>query len=311
MLYDLIEFFKDLKVSSSSKIDSVDSNSSIIPKNTQIRNTRKNEGSPRILSTRKLHNNKNFDRDFALRNNSEYSEIVTDSVSDLNREFDLQDSIDNEKLIPSPITMTLKKVSNNINDDEDLELCVGIKEFSSEEGLIGIPRWIIDHLELADDGNVNLKWIKLKKGNFAQLLLVFPEKMPPSVNPKVILESHLRKNVTALVENQPITVKNGQDTFIFRVLELKPNKKVDVVDTDLTVDITFLNTEPGSNSHIPNLNSHQEASSETPFELTLGNKITGSLLDHSKFFLFRVGNSKKSKINYKALVEISDSDIGK
>ncbi|OMJ26033.1 Ubiquitin fusion degradation protein 1-like protein [Smittium culicis] len=313
MLNDLIEFFRAPKNKDpDSTIAATSPN--IEPFAQSVDREIKNPRTPRILSKRRVGAHKRDKGEFFIRDSSEYflnkntndnsgsssSSSSTDLASGKQSSFD--------SLIPSPLTLVLKKSPSDSNSSNTVELCVGIKEFSAPEGLVGIPYWIIQHLELNKSDSIDLKYIKLKKGTFAQLLLVEPEKIPTKINIRSILESHLRKNITALIENQPITVRSVNETYTFKVLELFPDNKVDVVDTDLTVDITFLNTDKtiGSNNH--NVKNNTDLV-DGFHELSLNKKVKSSLNGQPKYFFYKLRSLSSKMAFYKASVECVDSDI--
>ncbi|PVU88323.1 hypothetical protein BB561_005915 [Smittium simulii] len=145
------------------------------------------------------------------------------------------------ELIPSPLTFEISKLSSTFNDTPSNnsfdKLCVGIKEFSSAEGTLGVPKWLMEQLKLSDNDIVLLSYIKLPKASFAQFMLLEPIKISVNTDIRSIMESFIRKNLTTLTEGQIVTITSEGFRYIFQASKLQPASKVDLIDTDLSVDI--------------------------------------------------------------------------
>lgn len=139
-------------------------------------------------------------------------------------------------------------------------VCCGVREFSQSEGIAMVPRWMLEALEIEEGEEVSLEQVELPKGTFAQL---HAEDSQHSMSSKVgdirsLLESFMRSQLTALSVGQTIRVPAVSGVLSFRVTELEPQEQVDIVDTDLSVDITYPTLESEENvtgiSHLqPNM----------------------------------------------------------
>ncbi|KAJ2383583.1 hypothetical protein GGI05_005270, partial [Coemansia sp. RSA 2603] len=115
----------------------------------------------------------------------------------------------------------------------------GVREFSGDEGIIGIPDWLLEELQVQDEDAVVVETVKLEKGQFAQLQLVEDRETPQNMDVRAVLESHMRQRMTALFVGETICVNVGGQSMPIRftVSALEPASAVDIVDTDLSVDI--------------------------------------------------------------------------
>ncbi|OMH81995.1 Ubiquitin fusion degradation protein-like protein [Zancudomyces culisetae] len=153
-----------------------------------------------------------------------------------------------EVLIPSPLTFRIRKSQTQKMGSHTLpdfgkfpklaNICAGVKEFSSEENTVGVPEWMLSELGVLEGEEVELEYVELEKGSYARFR--FGSKIGKSLfEIRSILESHLRRNLTTLVENQTLMVPIDGTDYDIQVIELVPRNAVDVVDTDLVVDIQF------------------------------------------------------------------------
>ena len=149
--------------------------------------------------------------------------------------------------LPHPLTFRL------VNPENGTVVYAGIREFSAEEGHVGLSPFLSQSLGFEGKSEVTLnnggKSAKitvhvreLEKGNFVKLRPLEAGYDPQDW--KALLERSLRDNFTTLTRGEILTVTSGPDTFRFLVDELKPNEEaVTIVDTDLEVDIEALNVE--------------------------------------------------------------------
>ena len=149
--------------------------------------------------------------------------------------------------LPHPLTFRLvEPVSGAV-------VYAGIREFSAEEGTIGLSPFLRRSLGLDDkqgglsDGDTSGQKItvhvqELQKGTFVKLRPLEAGYDPQDW--KALLERSLRDNFTTLTHGEILCVTSGHDEFRFLVDELKPDKEaVSIIDTDLEVDIEALNEE--------------------------------------------------------------------
>lgn len=142
----------------------------------------------------------------------------------------------------------------------------GIREFSAEEGYVGLSHFLRRSLGFDEDntlrdpkalsnGDSNHKNSSttieerltihveiLPKGTYVRLRPLEAGYDPEDW--KSLLEKHLRENFTTLTNGELLTVVWGREEFRFLIDGLKPNDRaISLVDTDLEVDIEPLNEE--------------------------------------------------------------------
>ncbi|PVU98516.1 hypothetical protein BB559_001494 [Furculomyces boomerangus] len=228
---------------------------------------RDNTSSPRILSTRKgkisptpnypngISPKSNESKDVSMDSESESSSDETtqlDSNNNIKNDNSNRKEMKTDQIIPSPLTFEIFKLdsidSSNalksfpvVKNNKVTSLCVGIRDFDGPEGCIGVPEWIMEELGIEEGDPICLKYISLEKGTFAQLEFLESREMHKDLDIRSILEAYMRKNLTALVLNQLIMVPSAHGFLKMKVNLLEPKDKVEIVDTDLSVDIIYKN----------------------------------------------------------------------
>ena len=123
-----------------------------------------------------------------------------------------------------------------VRHDEKMTYC-GVMEFSCAAGECYIPRWIMKKLDVLPGEFVFIENVNLQKATFVKLKFrdgTFGELS----NPRAILENKL-KNFSVVSKNDYITINHLGTDYIIDILETKPNSVVDIVDTDVEVDIEY------------------------------------------------------------------------
>ncbi|KAJ2796205.1 hypothetical protein H4S07_006289, partial [Coemansia furcata] len=121
----------------------------------------------------------------------------------------------------------------------------GVREFSHEEDHAGIPEWLMNVMELTEDDSVSIELVHLPKGTHAQLQASSP--MARGVGDlRSLLEAYMRTKLTALTVGETLLVPiNGVvESLSFSVAALEPSAAIDIVDTDLSVDIVYADSGP-------------------------------------------------------------------
>ncbi|KAG6006531.1 hypothetical protein E4U21_006985 [Claviceps maximensis] len=177
---------------------------------------------------------------------------------------------DHSQRLPQPLTFRL------VNAQNGSVVFAGIREFSAEEGTIGLSSFLANALgvgfeklsrenhgsgslgstaiDLTDEGNehavlsssttqLTVHATLVPKGTYVRL-----RPLEAGYNPddwKSLLERHLRDHFTCLTKNSVLTIHGVRgETFQFLVDKLAPRGDgICVVDTDLEVDIEALNEE--------------------------------------------------------------------
>ncbi|KAJ2715117.1 hypothetical protein H4R19_001382 [Coemansia spiralis] len=119
----------------------------------------------------------------------------------------------------------------------------GVREFSCSEGEVTVPEWLMRCAGLQDGDSVAVEFVRIEKGTSAVLQAHdFAAQTVGDV--RALLEAHMRTRLTALFVGETFHVPvGGMDRpLAFTVAALEPTAAVDVVDTDLSVDI--IHAEP-------------------------------------------------------------------
>lgn len=183
---------------------------------------------------------------------------------------------DTPQQLPHPLTFRL------VNSENGNVVYAGIREFSAEEGEVGLSKFLLealgvaesaeststsgsnsrreggspaDAIDLTDDRTIDLTnngggparitvhAKQLPKGTYVRL-----RPLEAGYNPedwKALLERHLRENFTTLTNGEILTVRGSRsEEFRFLIDKFLPEGDgICVVDTDLEVDIEALNEE--------------------------------------------------------------------
>ncbi|KAI4096655.1 MAG: hypothetical protein LQ344_000795 [Seirophora lacunosa] len=162
--------------------------------------------------------------------------------------------------LPHPLTFRL------VNPSNDRICYAGIREFSAEEGSVGLSVFLRHSLGVGENSalaeaenssseaangqatsvsppeRLTVHIETLPKGTYVRLRPLEAGYDPEDW--KSLLEKHLRENFTTLTNGEILTVVSGRQEFRFLVDDLKPNDRaISLVDTDLEVDIEALNEE--------------------------------------------------------------------
>ncbi|KAI9700842.1 MAG: hypothetical protein M1836_002211 [Candelina mexicana] len=174
--------------------------------------------------------------------------------------------IDRQQQLPHPLTFRL------VNSFNDRVVYAGIREFSAEEGEVGLSPFLWQALGLENTSNgykpkedvrdafngeeavahdlpkVTIHAKQLPKGTYVRLRPLEAGYDPEDW--KSLLEQHLRSNFTTLTNGEILTIPGGRgiggknEEFRFLIDKLSPEgDSICVVDTDLEVDIEALNEE--------------------------------------------------------------------
>jgi len=214
------------------------------------------------------------------------------------------DIVERQQTLPHPLTFRL------VNPENGRIVFAGIREFSSEAGLLGISPFLRDSLGFSDkslepangsigDGpesasnelsRLTVHVQELSKGTYVKLRPLEAGYDPEDW--KALLERSLRDNFTTLTHGEILTVTAGREEYRFLVDELKPSHEaVSLVDTDLEVDIEALNEEQARetlkkrmqrNQHSPGTSTGSSRGGNIPIgQSTSGQVLVGEYVDYT------------------------------
>ncbi|CAM8937881.1 unnamed protein product [Rhodiola kirilowii] len=110
----------------------------------------------------------------------------------------------------------------------------GVLEFVADEGMVHMPQWMMNNLELQEGDVFKLKNVSLPKGSFIKLQPHSSDFLEIS-NPKAVLETSLR-SFTCLTTGDTFMVLYNDMKYYIDVVETRPDYAVSVVETDCEVD---------------------------------------------------------------------------
>lgn len=110
----------------------------------------------------------------------------------------------------------------------------GVMEFSSDEGEVWLPEWMMNSMGFQEGGLALINNANLVKGRHIKLQPHRTDFIRLS-DPKAVLESTLR-GFSCLTAGDTIAISTGGDTFYIDVLETKPSAAICIIDTDCEVD---------------------------------------------------------------------------
>lgn len=158
--------------------------------------------------------------------------------------------------LPSPMVFMLR------NPRTAQVIHCGVMDFTSEEGSVLLPQWMMEKMDFEPGDVAVLKMVHLPKGTYVKLQPHTSDLLQVS-NPRAVLETVFRR-FTCLTAGKTVMIMYLNKKFYIDVLETKPSSSaVCIVDTDCEVDFTspLDNREPESESSKPpdkKTNSYQD-----------------------------------------------------
>ncbi|KAH9289920.1 hypothetical protein KI387_034037 [Taxus chinensis] len=110
----------------------------------------------------------------------------------------------------------------------------GVLEFTSEEGKLFMPNWMMQNMCLEEGDLVELKNSSLQKGKYVKLQPHTMDFLDMS-NPKAVLESTLR-NFSCLTTGDTIMLSYNKKKYYINIVETKPDSAISIIETDCEVD---------------------------------------------------------------------------
>ncbi|POM80265.1 Ubiquitin fusion degradation protein UFD1 domain containing hypothetical protein [Phytophthora palmivora] len=115
----------------------------------------------------------------------------------------------------------------------------GVLEFIAEEGTVGLPPKVAASLFSQTKqlpSSIQVRFVRLEKGKFASLQPRGDGFGERQIDFKHMLERSLKTHTT-LTEGDVLFVRHGRETFEVLVAELKPERAISILNTDLEVDM--------------------------------------------------------------------------
>ena len=166
---------------------------------------------------------------------------------------------------------------------------VGVLEFTADNGMCILPNWLFENLSLDYGAEVNLLLqMSAPKGKFVKLQPHQTEfiELP---DPRAILERNL-SNYVCLTKGDTIQVKVLQKTYLFDVLEVKPQNSTNCIclieadlETDFAPPLDYVEKPPDlvKRQSSVNLEEDEEKEEVVPFS-GKGIKINGQVVDETQ-----------------------------
>ncbi|KAK9764797.1 hypothetical protein K7432_007414 [Basidiobolus ranarum] len=198
----------------------------------------------------------------------------------------------------SPFTFRL------LNEKKKVISHAGVREFTAEEGTVELPEWLVTSLDMKVGENVIITAKKLPKGTWGRMRpLTEGYKTIPDF--RSAFEANFRAKFTTLTAGEVISIKYGAQLYQFLIEALKPEDAVDIVDTDLELEIVPMNEEGISIDSGSVLKSKSNNSNR---EISIGSKIGGEIIK-GEYKYWKVRAQPSSGINFHLTVFQGDSDI--
>ncbi|KAJ3437015.1 ubiquitin fusion degradaton protein [Anaeramoeba flamelloides] len=139
---------------------------------------------------------------------------------------------------------------------------VGVLEFSSIEGHVILPSWLMRSLDLVEEDFVFVTSVQLPQITFLKLQPTLEEFFLKVSDPKVILEKKLRE-FSCLSQGDFIEILYNDKVYSLLVLETQPAKAVNIIETDCNLDFVPAmdsknNNETATTKNTDKLNSIQK-----------------------------------------------------
>ena len=154
----------------------------------------------------------------------------------------------------------------------------GVIEFSAQEGRTYTPHWMMNMLGMSEGDLVSLEYVSLNPCTYAKFQPITNDFLDLS-NPKSLLERTLR-SFACLSLGDVITIHHIGSQFQLRVLELKPDQAVTIIECDMEVDFAAPEGYQSPKRKIP----PKEELMETD---ELDTKVLAAAKEQQSFFAFK------------------------
>jgi ubiquitin fusion degradation protein 1 len=124
-----------------------------------------------------------------------------------------------------------------INPICDYGRVCAVHEFTSTEGLIIMPYYIMEELGIQEGSEVNIDYVNPPKGSY---LKIRPHQTAFTKlnDPKTVLEHIMSKDYPVITQGETIVIdyKDIGKRFRIDIVETKPAEIIKIIDTDLNLD---------------------------------------------------------------------------
>ncbi|GBC00840.1 hypothetical protein RclHR1_03990017 [Rhizophagus clarus] len=193
-----------------------------------------------------------------------------------------------EAQLPYPITFQIS------NPRTRLITHGGVLEFNANDDRVYLPEWMYNSLSLNEGAEVTLRLKELPKGTWVKFRPMNSE-YKKIKDYRAAFEGYLRSHYTTLTTGEILTIKQANSSYQFVVDSLKPANAVQVVDTDLEVEISPL--------------SGEEASLSIDEDIHIGQTIQG-IIQKNDYAYFNLTNIDKSHgLNIELNIKGGDADL--
>jgi len=114
----------------------------------------------------------------------------------------------------------------------------GVIEFTTAEGIIGLPYWMMKQLGVEETGFVEIENVTLPKGKYFRIQ-PHQKAFLDNANPKIVLEKRLR-DYSRLTQGDVIRIEHNKKKYSFNIVEVKPEtgngKAISIVETDVSFE---------------------------------------------------------------------------
>ncbi|TKY67367.1 Ubiquitin fusion degradation protein 1-like [Spatholobus suberectus] len=110
----------------------------------------------------------------------------------------------------------------------------GVLEFTADEGIIYMPKWMMENMRLEEGNIVILRSTHVPRGTYVKLQPHTKDFLDIS-NPKSILEFSLR-SYSCLTTGDTVMIAYNKKKYYIDIVETKPSPAVSIIETDCEVD---------------------------------------------------------------------------
>ncbi|KAI9323475.1 ubiquitin fusion degradation protein UFD1-domain-containing protein [Dichotomocladium elegans] len=196
----------------------------------------------------------------------------------------------NSENLPSPLTFELRHPHTRTI------VYGGVKEFSGQTGVVQLPAWMFETLQVEHNAKVAIKLCTLPKGTWARLQPMTPD-VVDIIDYRAALESHLRAHYNTMAKGQILACRYGSRSYPFLVTDLKPEAAVCITDTDLEVDLEPLEQEQQRQTH------------REKGTIVLDEPVTHIKIENEQYRYWEVQLKDHAAVRIQMTVESGDTDL--